>query len=281
MLLTDKHIDKHDVRELYENHPLRQETILARVLRGRGTVDGVSELDLALDEETGITDQNHVGGLPFTAELARCSGVTSRTRVLDLGCGLGGSARCLAYLCRCRVHGVELTEERVRDAVELTHRVGLDNLVSFERADVLDMEVPRNEFDILWGQSSWTHFRDKEQFVHRWSRALDGSRRLALEDLYLRRRPRTAAEQQELEEFERDTMTSLVSVEEWDDVLTHNGFSIGVQQDLSDFLLQETERQSRVTRRPEHGNINEIEKSSLLLKLAKEEILGYCRIVTC
>jgi SAM-dependent methyltransferase len=277
MLLTDK----RDVRELYKNHPLRRETILARVLRGRGTIDGLTELDLALDEETGITDQNHVGGLVFTAELACCAGVTSRTRVLDLGCGLGGSARSLAYLCRCRVHGVELSEERVRDAIELTRRVGLDNLVGFERGDVFDMEVPEGEFDVLWGQSSWTHFRDKQQFLRRWSKALDGSRRLAFEDLYLKRRPRTASEEQDLDEFERDTMTNLVPIEEWDEVLTRDGFGIGLQQDLSDFLLQETERQSRVKRPPERDNINEIEKSSLLLKLAKEEILGYCRIVTC
>jgi SAM-dependent methyltransferase len=229
MLLTDK---RH-VRELYKNHPLRQETILARVLRRRGNIDGLTELDLALDDRTGITDQNHVGGLAFTAELACCAGVTSRTRVLDVGCGLGGSARSLAYLYRCHVHGVELSEERVQDAVGLTHRVGLENLVSFECRDVLDMEVPDAEFDILWGQSSWTHFCHKEQFLRRWSTALDGSRRLALEDLYLKRRPRTAAEERDLDEFERDTMTTIVSLTQWDDVLAHDGFTISLQQDLS------------------------------------------------
>jgi SAM-dependent methyltransferase len=272
--------DKRHVRELYKNHPLRQETILARVLGRRGNIDGLTELDLALDEDTGITDQNHVGGLAFTAELACCAGVTSRTRVLDLGCGLGGSARFLAYLCRCHVHGVELSEERVQDAVELTRRVGLENLVSFECRDVLDMEVPAAEFDILWGQSSWTHFCRKVQFLRRWSAALDGPRRLALEDLYLKRRPRTTAEERDLDEFERDTMTSIVSLAQWDDVLSHDGFTIGLRQDLSDFLLRESDRQSHMARAPESGNVNEIEKSSLLLKLASEEILGYCRIVT-
>jgi cyclopropane fatty-acyl-phospholipid synthase-like methyltransferase len=277
MLLTDK----RDVRELYKKHPLRQETILARVLRRRGTTDGLTELDFALDEDTGITDQNHVGGLAFTAELACYAGVASDTRVLDLGCGLGGLARSLAHLCRCHVHGVELSEQRVQDTVELTRRVGLDDLVSFECRDVLDMEVPDAEFDILWGQSSWTHFRDKEQFLHRWSAALDGSGRLAFEDLYLKRRPRTAAEVRDLDEFERDTLSSIVSPEQWEDILTHDGFTIALQQDLSDFLLQESEQQSRETLAPERDNLNELEKSGLLLKLAREEILGYCRIITC
>lgn len=277
MLLTDK----HHVRDLYKNHPLRQETILARIRRRRGTLRGLTELDLALDGETGITDQNHVGGLAFTAELACCANVTSRTRVLDLGCGLGGSARSLAYLCCCYVHGVELSEDRVRDAVDLTRRVGLDHLTSFECGDVLDVEITRPEFDILWGQSSWTHFRDKDRFLRRWSHALDGSRRLAFEDLYLKAKPRTAGQEQELDEFERDTMTSLISLTEWDGILIRNGFNIGLQQDLSDVLLQEGERQPRATCAPEPGNSREIEKSNLLLKLTNQGILGYCRIVTC
>src|SRR2546430_9108785 len=39
----------------------------------------------------------------------------------DLGCGLGGSARCLAYFFGCRVHGVDLSVERYREARSEEH----------------------------------------------------------------------------------------------------------------------------------------------------------------
>lgn len=48
-----------DVRELYKNHPLRQETISGRLRRQGKPLDSLTELDLALDEQAEITDQNH------------------------------------------------------------------------------------------------------------------------------------------------------------------------------------------------------------------------------
>src|ERR1700681_4770963 len=121
-----------DVRELYKNHPLRQETISGRLRRQGKPLDSLTELDLALDEQAEITDQNHVGGLAFTAELAGLAGITSASRVLDLGSGLGGSARVLAHLYGCRVHGVELSKERVQESEKLTRQVRLEALVTFE-----------------------------------------------------------------------------------------------------------------------------------------------------
>src|ERR1700676_1461757 len=87
-----------DVRELYKNRPLRQETIFGRLRRQGKPLNSLTELDLALDEQAEITDQNHVGGLAFTAELAGLAGITPATRVVALGRGLGGAAGVLAHL---------------------------------------------------------------------------------------------------------------------------------------------------------------------------------------
>jgi SAM-dependent methyltransferase len=269
-----------DVRELYKNHPLRQETIFGRLRRQGKPLDSLTELDLALDEQAEITDQNHVGGLTFTAELAGLAGITSATRVLDLGSGLGGSARVLAHLYGCRVHGVELSKERVQESEELTRQVGLEALVTFECGDLLEMDVPRNTFDILWGQSSWTHFRDKEKFVRQWSEALGSRRRLALEDLYLKTAPKTTDEKRELEEFERDAMSAIVEMQAWVEILRRCGFS-AFAQDLSYRLVQDVQRQlhQQTPDRRAQPSAAEREKSGLLLKLASQGVLGYFRMV--
>ena len=269
-----------DVRELYKNHPLRQETILGRLRRQGKPLDSLTELDLALDEQAEITDQNHVGGLAFTAELAGLAGITSATRVLDLGSGLGGSARVLAHLYGCRVHGVELSKERVQESEELTRQVRLEALVTFECGDLLEMDVPRNTFDILWGQSSWTHFRDKEKFVRRWSEALGSRRRLALEDLYLKTAPKIPDEKRELEEFEHDAMSTIVEMQAWVEILRRCGFRV-FAQDLSYRLVQDVQRQLHHQNPDRRGrpSATEGEKSGLLLKLASQSVLGYFRMV--
>ena len=50
------------VSRAYAEHPLSAANILARVLRQKGSLDGLTELDLAVDDETMVTDQNHAGG---------------------------------------------------------------------------------------------------------------------------------------------------------------------------------------------------------------------------
>ena len=56
-------VTRERLLEIYATHPLREETILARIARQRGTLEGATELDLAHDSLTEITDQNHVGGV--------------------------------------------------------------------------------------------------------------------------------------------------------------------------------------------------------------------------
>ena len=106
-------------------------------------------MDLAEDPFTEITDQNHIGGVKFVRDLAQKADVEPATDVLDLGCGLGGSARCLAHFFGCRVHGVDLSVERYREARQLTKLVNLDHLVTLQCGDLLRIALPRRRFDIL------------------------------------------------------------------------------------------------------------------------------------
>ena len=191
-----------------------------------------------------------------------------------------GDPRVQAYLYGCRLRGIELSQKRVQESEELTRRVGLEALVTFECGDLLEMDVPKNTFDILWGQSSWTHLRDKERFVRRWSEALGRPRRLALEDLYLKTAPKTTDEKRELEEFEHDAMSTIVEMQAWVDTLRRCGFS-AFAQDLSYRLVQEVQRQlhHQTTDRRAQPSATEGEKSGLLFKLASHNVLGYFRMV--
>ena len=63
-------LDKAELIAVYDNHPLREDTLLARLREKNPTLTGLNAADLAVDERAEVTDQNHVGGLRALRDLA-------------------------------------------------------------------------------------------------------------------------------------------------------------------------------------------------------------------
>jgi ubiquinone/menaquinone biosynthesis C-methylase UbiE len=269
-----------NISALYKNHPLRRETILARIQRERKSLDSISELNLAFDPQGAITDQNHVGGIGFTVALARATSIGPSMHVLDLGCGLGGSIRLLSYLYGCKATGYDVSSDRIAEAKDLTQLVNLGDFVDFKYADLMTSDVPANQFDVIWGQSSWTHILHKDAFLEKWSGSLKPGGMVALEDLYLRRNPQDGTEVSQLSRFEADSMSKVVVLQQWKQILCDCSFSITVEEHLSNELIDEERRLTRTDNaRSSDETSNETEKTNLLLDLAEKGILGYFRLV--
>lgn len=98
-----------------------------------------------LDLATG--DEFHLGWLPATAALAKDLGLAAGTHVLDVGSGIGGPARYFAEAHKCRVTGIDLTEEFVQVATELTRRCGLADRAAFRQGSALDLPFDAKAFD--------------------------------------------------------------------------------------------------------------------------------------
>jgi len=99
----------------------------------------------AMDLSTG--DEFHLGGLPATTALAKDLGLVPGMHVLDVGCGIGGPARYFAEAHTCRVTGIDLTEEFVQVAAELTRRCGFGDRVAFRQGSALDLPFDAVTFD--------------------------------------------------------------------------------------------------------------------------------------
>ena len=275
---------RREIEDSYRTHPLRQQTILRRVLEERGSCQGLTELDLAEDPVTGISDQNHMGGLAFTRQLAEKAEISSASRVLDVGCGLGGSARCLAFFYGCRVHGIDLSPERVSDARELTQLVGLDHLVTFDCADAMADPLPDQQFDVLWGQSAWGHFERKSAFLHKWTKALTAQGRFAIEDVCLLRCAGDEAERTLLTSLEDHWTSYLVPLEGeagWQGLMDECHLATRCLEDFSADLLGHFVALQTGSTRPGAAPVSEFEQHAwrLAIHAAEAGLIGYFRIV--
>ncbi len=111
--------------------------LLARIDAGL-TAMGVDLDHLTIDDLAPV-DEFHVGGRKATDHALDALAPKAGQHILDVGCGIGGTARLMASRYGCRVHGIDLTPEYIDIARTLTDRVGLGDDVSFDVASALAM----------------------------------------------------------------------------------------------------------------------------------------------
>jgi len=97
--------------------------------------------------DLGPIDEFHIGGGEATAALFAQLGLQAGMRWLDIGSGLGGSARHLAAAYGCIVSGIDLAPEYVEVAGDLARRVGLQGRVDFRQGSALALPFPDAGFD--------------------------------------------------------------------------------------------------------------------------------------
>lgn len=104
--------------------------------------------------------------------LAETAGVVRGGEVLDIGCGLGGSAFWLADHFNCRVTGLTISPVQARMATKKAKARGLSDQVRFQVTDANEWEPRPASVDMIWVMESSEHFRDKEGFFKRCALAL-------------------------------------------------------------------------------------------------------------
>ncbi len=128
-------------------------------------------------------DHFHSRGIAATAELAAALAPEPEAHVIDVGCGVGGSARLLAATYGCRVTGIDLTPAVVEAAAHLSARTGLSDRTRFRVADALDLPFADAEFDHAWTQHAAMNIADRARLYAEIRRVLKPGGRLAIHDV--------------------------------------------------------------------------------------------------
>ena len=130
-------------------------------------------------------DEFHTRGKESTIEIANLAQLHPHHNVLDVGCGLGGSARYIANQHGCSVVGIDLTDEYIDVANKLTEFVKLTDKVSFKQGSALELPFPSENFDIVWTEHTQMNIADKGKFYSELSRVLKPKGRLVFHDVFL------------------------------------------------------------------------------------------------
>jgi tocopherol O-methyltransferase len=127
--------------------------------------------------------------------LARHLGIRSGQRILDAGCGVGGSAIWLAKTYGVEVVGITPVESQVARARRYADEQGLADLVSFEQQDYMHTTFPAASFDMVWGMESLCHAPEKRLVLAEAKRLLRPGGRLGIVEYMRTSRSNAAVEE--------------------------------------------------------------------------------------
>lgn len=96
----------------------------------------------------------------------------SRTKIIDLGAGYGGSARYLASEYGCQVLALNLSETENARNLEMVEAQGLIGLVEVIDGSFEDVPMPDASFDVAWSQDAILHSGNRREVISEVARLL-------------------------------------------------------------------------------------------------------------
>jgi cyclopropane fatty-acyl-phospholipid synthase-like methyltransferase len=181
--------------------------------------DGIDTLAAALEAHTDLV-----------AKLAK---VEIAQRVLDVGCGLGAPALRIARGYDCRITGVNISREQVRQGRALIEAEGLSDRITIERGDARALQFPDNSFDAVVCLEAAGDIcvkdSDKHRLVKEWFRVLRPGGHVGFSDLALRTYP-SREEDRVLRAVLYHSGAELVS--DWPAIFARQGFRIVQCRDI-------------------------------------------------
>ena len=100
------------------------------------------------------------GGIEMARELVARLALAPGSRVLDVGCGLGGSAFVMAREFGLQVDGIDLSKNMLEIAARKLAAYGLEGQVSLEWGDCLELDREA-DYDAVYSRDVFLHIHDK------------------------------------------------------------------------------------------------------------------------
>lgn len=134
-------------------------------------------------EDLGPVDEFHIGGRIASAHFLDQLGIKPSHSILDVGCGLGGSARFAAKTYGARIVGLDLTPEYVETGQVLCDWVGLSDRIELHLGSVLSLPFDAARFDGAFMMHVGMNIQDKQALIAQVSRVLKPGAKFGIYDI--------------------------------------------------------------------------------------------------
>ena len=170
--------------------------------------------------------------------MANKARIVQGDRILDAGCGIGGSTMWLAENYDIEAVGITISDRQVRKAKYLAKEKGLQDRAIFYKKDYIDTDFEDESFTVVWAIESVCHTVDKKDFIKEAYRLLRPGGRLIVDDGFLLRDPENDQEAYDLDSFlEGMAVPNLARDTEFHFSLIEAGFkNVSVENKVKDVM---------------------------------------------
>jgi tocopherol O-methyltransferase len=162
--------------------------------------------------------------------LARLADIETGSRILDIGCGFGGSSLYLAKRYGASVTGITISPVQVQMAKAAAAKTNLDASFLLMDAEAMQFAQP---FDLLWSVESISHYHDPRKFFASAVKYLKPGGHFALTDWFRKEHLSPADKQKFIAPIEKGMMVELRGMNDYNEFLVCSGLQIVHRQDLT------------------------------------------------
>ena len=181
------------------------------------------------------------GGEQMAREMVARLELAPGARVLDVGCGLGGSAFVMAREFGLQVDGIDLSKNMLALANQKLSANGLSDLVELKWGDCLELAADE-VYDAVYSRDVFLHIDNKQRLFSVLQGTLRGGGKLLFTDYCCGPKPWS----DEFSNYVEDRGYNLHTIEDYTDLVASAGFEQASGVDISarfiDILQSDLER---------------------------------------
>ena len=175
-------------------------------------------------------DQFHYHGTDAIDISIKKLGINDKSKILDVGSGIGGPARYIANKTGAEITAIELQSDQNNLANALTKRCGLSNKVTHICGDILDYDFKNKKFDAVVSWLTLYHIPNHEILLNKLYDLLNSNGFFYTEDIT----SRIKLSDDEIKEIEKEIYGKhLPNFDKYISNLEKSGFKLIYSEDMS------------------------------------------------
>lgn len=189
-------------------------------------------------------DYVSVGGETTTAKFCLDMNLERNQKVLDIGCGIGGSAFYMASHYGVDVYGIDLAKNMINIANDKRESSARSSSVKhrcqFHVSDATIMDYPENFYDVVYSRDTILHIEDKLSLFKLFYKTLKPGGTLLITDYCMGGGNQHS---QHFKDYVKQRGYVLTTVEEYGAILEEAGFGDVEANDVTDYFIQVSENE--------------------------------------